>query len=370
MARSSVRLAGVRRSISIVLCGAATRVALTLLLSAIVPVLSTVEAQRADPLARAMTAYRGLDYDEAATRFRDLLNSTSIALTPLERSRARMFLGATEIFRGQREAAITAFRDLLIADPRYRPDELIFPPEVSALFQETRLGVRAVAVTVPANAEIRLPADRLPIRVYAAALHEIRAQIVGPRGAVESILHVGAVGDSLEVLWNPRDALGQLREPGRYFVRVASRGPDGRTEREVEVPLDVERIQQDSLPHPEPPAPSALRPETVVRSSGVRPLLTGLVTAAVIAVLPSVVGSEEPGMGVRVGVAGAVGVAGVVGLTRATTPRPLPENIDYNRRQREQWQREVDRIANENAARRAAARLQIRSNVAAPVKTR
>lgn len=355
---------------SSVLRGAATRVALTLLLTAIAPWLTTVEAQRADPLARAMTAYRGLDYDEAATRFRDLLNSTAIALTPLERSRARMFLGATEIFRGQREAAITAFRDLLIADPRYRPDELIFPPEVSALFQETRLGVRAVAVTVPANAEIRLPADRLPIRVYAAALHEIRAQIVGPRGAVESILHVGAVGDSLEVLWNPRDALGQLREPGRYFVRVASRGPDGRTEREVEVPLDIERIQQDSLAHPEPLAPSALRPETVVRASGVRPLLTGLVTAAVIAVLPSIVGSEEPGMGVRVGVAGAVGVAGVVGLTRATTPRPLPENIDYNRRQREQWQREVDRVIAENATRRAAARLQIRAGVAAPVKTR
>ena len=76
------------------------------------------------------------------------------------------------------------------------------------------------------------------------------------------------------------------------------------------------------------------------------------------------------GFGVRVGVAGAVGVAGVVGLTRATTPRPLPENIDYNRRQREQWQREVDRVTAENASRRAAARLQIRAGVAAPVKTR
>ena len=331
---------------------------------------SAVHAQRTDPLSRAMTAYRGLEYDDAAARFREVLNSTTITLTPAERSRARMFLGATEFFRGARDSSIAAFRDLLIADPRYRPDELVFPPEVSALFQETRLGVRAVAVAVPAATEVRGAADRLPIRLYAAALHEIRAQIVGPTGGVESILHVGSVGDSLEVLWNPRDALGRLRDPGRYLLRVASRGPDGRTEREVEVPLDIERIQQDSLAHPEPLAPSALRPETVVRASGVRPLLTGLVTAAVIAVLPSIVGSEEPGMGVRVGVAGAVGVAGVVGLTRATTPRPLPENIDYNRRQREQWQREVDRVTAENASRRAAARLQIRAGVAAPVKTR
>lgn len=331
---------------------------------------TTLHAQRSDPLARAMTAYRGLEYDDAAARFREVLNSATVTLTPAERSRARMFLGATEFFRGARDSSIAVFRDLLIADPRYRPDELVFPPEVSALFQETRLGVRAVAAVVPAATEVRGAADRLPIRLYAAALHEIRAQIVGPTGSVESILHVGSVGDSLEVLWNPRDALGQLREPGRYFVRVASRGPEGRTEREVEVPLDIERIQQDSLAHPEPLAPSAFRPETVVRSSGVRPLLTGLVTAAVIAVLPSVVGSEEPGMGVRVGVAGAVGVAGVIGLTRATTPRPLPDNIDYNRRQREQWQREVDRVVAENATRRAAARLQIRAGVAAPVKTR
>ncbi|MFN0098173.1 MAG: hypothetical protein ACKVS7_05815 [Gemmatimonadaceae bacterium] len=331
---------------------------------------TSVRAQRSDPLARAMTAYRELEYDEAATRFREVLNSATIVLTPAERSRARMFLGATELFRGARDSSIATFRDLLIADPRYRPDELVFPPEVSALFQETRLGVRAVAVAVPAATEVQGAADRLPIRLYASALHEIRAQIVGPQGRVEGILHIGVVGDSLEVLWNPRDALGHLREPGRYLLRVASRGPDGRTEREVEVPLDLRRIQQDSLPHPEPLAPSAFRPETVVRSSGVRPLLTGLVTAVVIAVLPSVVGSEEPGMGVRVGVAGAVGAAGVVGLTRATTPRPLPENIEYNRRQREQWQREVDRVIAENSTRRAAARLQIRAGVAAPVKTR
>lgn len=355
--------------------GRCTPTALVIAFAASLTLVSTVgvtslRAQRSDPLARAMTAYRGLEYDDAAVRFREVLNSATIALTPAERSRARMFLGATEFFRGARDSSIAAFRDLLIADPRYRPDELVFPPEVSALFQETRLGVRAVAVVIPASTEVRGAADRLPIRLYAAALHEIRAQIVGPQGSVESILHVGSVGDSLEVLWNPRDALGRLRDPGRYLFRVASRGPDGRTEREVEIPLDIERMQQDSLPHPEPLAPSALRPETVVRSSGVRPLLTGLVTAAVIAVLPSVVGSEEPGMGVRVGVAGAVGVAGVVGLTRATTPRPLPENIDYNRRQREQWQREVDRVTAENTTRRAAARLQIRAGIAALVKTR
>ena len=42
-----------------------------------------------------------------------------------------------------------AFERLLFLDPRYRPDQLVFPPEVSSLFEEVRLRTRAVAVSVP-----------------------------------------------------------------------------------------------------------------------------------------------------------------------------------------------------------------------------
>jgi hypothetical protein len=326
-------------------------------------------AQTGDPLARALTSYRNLEYDDAATRLRALLASTAATrLSSSERSRALVYLGATEVFRGRRDSAIEAFRTLLLADPRYRPDELVFPPEVSALFQETRFGVRAVAVVVPAETEIMNAADRLRISVYATSLHEIRAQITGENGVLERLLHQGTIGDSLELLWNARDFLGRLRAPGRYSLRVTSRSPDGKDEREVEVPLDVERIVQDTLPWPEPLQPSLFRPESEVRGSGVRPLVTGLLAAAAVAVLPSLAGSEGSGTGLRFGVAGAVGIAGVVGLTRASKPLPLPANIEWNRRQRETWQAEVDRVRAENETRIAAARLRIRSGRAVTVE--
>ena len=42
-------------------------------------------------------------------------------------------------------------------------------------------------------------------------------------------------------------------------------------------------------------------------------------------------------------------------------PRALTENIEWNRRQRDTWSQEVERIRLENAARRTATRLRIQS---------
>lgn len=331
----------------------------------------TALAQAEDPLARAFAAYRNLEYDEAATRLRAALADTGRArLSDADRTRALMYLAATEHFRNRRAAAIESIRTLLTADPRYRPDELIFPPEVSALFQEARIGVRAVAVVVPAQAEIQAAADRLPIRVYAATLHDIRAQITNAFGSPERTLHEGAVGDSLLLLWNGRDGIGRLREPGRYLLRVTSRSPTGRDEREVEIPLDVVRIVLDTLPTPEPLSPSVFRPESEMRSRGMRPLVIGLLTAAAVVVLPSVVGSGQEGMPIRFGVAGALGVSAVVGLTSASRPRALRENIAWNRRQRDDWEREVLRVRDENDARRAATRIRITAGRATTVEIR
>ena len=332
---------------------------------------SPLRAQGDELMARALTAYRNLEYDDAATRLRAALALTGNArLSDADRSRALMYLAATELFRSRRDAAIESIRTLLIADPRYRPDDLIFPPEVSALFQESRLGVRAVSVVVPAQAEIQATADRLPVRVYAATLHDIRAQITGAFGSPERTLHEGAVGDSLLLLWNGRDGIGRLREPGRYLLRVTSRGPTGRDEREVEIPLDIERIVLDTLPTPEPLSPSIFRPESEVRSRGLRPAVAGLLTAAAVVVLPSIIGGGQDGMSLRFGVAGALGVSAIIGLTTASRPRALRENIDWNRRQREEWESEILRVRTENDARRAATRIRITAGRATTVEIR
>jgi len=332
---------------------------------------ATPPSQGVDALARGLSAYRNLDYDEAATRLRAALAQTGAnRLSDADRANALMHLAATELFRNRREAATESIRILLSADPRYRPDELIFPPEVSALFQEARLAVRAVTVVVPPQMEIQALADRYPVRVYAATLHDIRAQITNAFGSPERTLHEGAVGDSLLLLWNGRDGIGRLREPGRYLLRVTSRGPTGRDEREVEIPLDIERLVLDTLPTPRALEPSAFRPESEVRSRGIRPLVAGLMAAAAVAVLPSVAGSKQDGMSLRFGVAGALGVSAVIGLTSASRPRALRDNIEFNRRLRDDWQKEFERVRSENDARRAATRIRIVAGRATTVEIR
>lgn len=325
-------------------------------------------AQRVDPLARSMQAYADLDYDVAAQAFRAALAlEGATRLATADRIRALMHLGATEVFRGRRDAALVAFRSLIVLDPRFRPDVVVFPPEVSTLFQESRIGVRATSVVVPATADIRTVADRLPIRIFAASLHDVRVTITDGLGAPVRVMHDGAVGDSLDLLWNGRDGLGRLRENGRYRLRVTSLSPEGRDEHEVEIPLKLLRIAADTLSWPVELPASAFRPESLVTSEGRRNLATGLVGAALVAILPSVVGSDAPGSTLRFGVAGLLGAGGLFGLSRASRPIPIAENVAWNRERRAAHAREVERIRGENNARRASDGLRITSGPASVV---
>ena len=325
-------------------------------------------AQRVDPLARAMKEYSDLDYDIAAQSFRAALAVEGAArLSDADRIRAFMHLGATEVFRGRRDAAVQAFRSLIVLDPRYRPDVVVFPPEVSTLFQESRIGVRATSVVVPASADIRTVADRLPIRIFSASLHDVRVTITDGLGAPVRVMYDGAVGDSLELLWNGRDGLGRLREAGSYRLRVTSRSFEGRDVREVEIPLKLLRVATDTLPWPEALSANAFRPETLITTEGRRYLATGLVAAALVAVLPSVVGSDNEGSTLRFGVAALLGAGGVLGLKRASRPIAIAENMTWNRERRAAYAREIERISAENDARRASNGLRITSGPAVVV---
>ncbi len=323
-------------------------------------------AQRVDPLARAMKAYTDLDYDVAAQTFRTALALEGAArLADEDRVRALMHLGATEVFRGRRDAAVVAFRSLIVLDPRFRPDIVVFPPEVSTLYQESRIGVRATSVLVPATANIRTVADRLPIRIFSASLHDVRVTITDGLGAPVRVMYDGAVGDSLDLLWNGRDGLGRLREEGRYKLRVTSRSFEGRDEREVEIPLTLLRVATDTLPWPAELQQNAFRPETLITTEGRKYLATGIVAAALVAVLPAVVGSDNEGSTLRFGVAALLGAGGVFGLKRASRPIAIAENMTWNRERRAAYAREIDRIRAENDVRRASNGLRITSG--APV---
>lgn len=340
------------------------RLALTtvrLLVLLLAPTLALGAQQVADRLAPAIGAYNDLDYPTAATRLRALIALTGAErLSDTDRTRALMYLGATELYQGARPSASEAFRTLLIIDPRFRPDAVIFPPEVQALFQETRIGVRAVAVVVPPSAEITVPTDRLPIRLFASSLHDIRVRVTTSLGAPERILYEGVIGDSLLASWDGRDASGRAGASTRYLLRITSRGPTGANEREVQVPLEVETVPIDTLPWPDPIPASELRPETIVRANGVRQFVTGMIGAAVAVGLPTLLGVEEPSS-TRFAVGGAIGLAGVIGLATAAKPRPVPENIAYNNTLRAARDRELQRVRAENDQRRALLRLRIRA---------
>lgn len=331
---------------------------------------AAAEAQvRPDPLARPLAAYRDLEFDAAANGLRALLERTSpAALSADDRARALMYLGATEVFRQRREAATEAFRTLLLANPRYRPDQLIFPPDILTAFAEARSGVRVVSVLVPPVTEIRALEDQLAVRLHVAGAHEVRAVILDPAGSPVRVLFDGLLGDSVTVPWNGRDGLGRLREAGDYRLRVISRAPTGREERAVEIPLVIIRLTEDTLAVPGPLDPAGLRPEMAAPTAGTRFLVAGLGTALVAAALPAIAGGGSDGGGLRFGIAAAIGGAGVLGFQRARTPSPIPANIEANRRAREAREREVERVRAENAARRSSGRMRIEAGVPAVVE--
>lgn len=313
-------------------------------------------------LGRGVRAYQDLDYDSAAVFLRGALARPAAGMPDTIRTRALAYLGATEFYRERRDSAASAFRQLLLLQPRYRPSQLIFPPEVSSLFEEVRLGTRAVGVTVAPVTELGGPGDRMVVRLYASSVHQVSATIARGQAIVLRTLYDGAIGDSLEILWDGRDTVGAVVDSGRAVLRVMSRGPTGRPERTLEVPLEIRRAGEGPLPLPPPPDASVLRPEYTAGGSATRSLLIGLGGAALTIALPSIVGSGSDASAASYGVAGAIGVAGVVGYRAAGRPRPIPENVAANQQLRRAWEQQTEAARTENERRARSARLTIRAS--------
>lgn len=321
-----------------------------------------VRAQTASELlGRGTAAVQNLDYDSAAILLRGALaRSGADALPDSSRSRAMMFLGATEFFRDHRDSAAAVFTRLLVLNPRYRPDDLIFPPEVSSLFQDVRSGLHAVAARVAPLTTISGPGDRLAVKLYATSLHEITA-VLTRGGRPVRTLYRGGIGDSLEVLWDGRDSTGSAADSGAYLLRVSSRDPAGRVSRVLEVPLDVRITRRDTLLWPPPMSDSLLLPEHRAGGGAGRALVIGLGAAAAAAALPAVIASGESGTGARFAVVVASGAAGILGFRSHRQLQPIPENIASNQALRRSWQRRMDTVRAENQSRRTETRMEIRA---------
>jgi len=322
----------------------------------------------AEQLARGVRSYQNLDFDNAAATLRAALARTGpAALSDTEQARGLVYLGATELYRGRRDSAAAAFGRLLFRDPRYRVDQLLFPPEVTGLFQQVRITTRAAAVVATPLTQLRRAGDHLVVWVYTASSQPVNVAVLRANGVPLRSLYQGEVADSLQISWDGRAADGSLADSGRYLLRVDSRGDDGRVVRSVGLRLDVMQVRRDTLPLPLPLADSLLSPEFRPGSSGRRGLMTGLAAATAVVVLPSVLASKAGGMSERFVVALALGTAGLYGFQVQRRPQPIPENIAANQALRLAWQRQADSVSAENAARRRNIGLTIRAGVWRPV---
>ncbi len=312
-----------------------------------------------DPIADGIRAYKRLDFDVAAGLLRRGLARLPAEVPAAQRATALVYLGAADLFRGRRDSAAAVFRRLVLLDPRYRPDALIFPPEVTSAFDAIRQRTKAVALVLPPDTEITLGSGGFPIRLVASSFQRVDVTLLYEDGTPFRAVYFGPMGDSLQLQWDGYDAAGLPPPVRRVLLRVASRAPTGELGGIVQLPLELRVIEPDTLAWPAPLA-AALLPERATGGAARRALLGGLLLSVAVTGLPAAVGRGKGDASAgRLVVAGAVGFAGVLGFVLHRPGRPLAVNVQANRATRDAWQRRVAELSAENARRRAAVRLAV-----------
>jgi hypothetical protein len=333
---------------------------------------SALSAQASDSLfATGVRAYKNLEFDLAAWALRrDLARLTAAGAPPAARAQGLVYLGAAEVFRGRRDSAAAVFRRLVTLDPRYRPDRLVFPPEVTSLFDGVRLELKTVTVEVPRDTTITPGPGAFGIWIFASSFQTVDVTLRYEDGAPFRSLYFGPIGDSLNVQWDGLDAAGGLPPVNRVLLRVASRAPSGALAGIVQLPLDLRLFRPDTLPWPPPPADSQFLPERATSSAARRALLGGVVLSGAVAALPALVGGTDTPSGPRIAVAGSIGVAGLLGYVLHRPGRPLAANVRANQTLRDAWQRRVETARAENARRRRDVRVVVRAGEPSAIQPR
>lgn len=282
-----------------------------------------------DLLEMGRRAFQNIDYDAAATVLRrGLVRTTGDTLSEPDRVQALMYLGATELFRGRRDSALAVFRRLLVLDPRHRPNELVFPPQVTDLFRAARQATKVVAVEVPPLTELRVRSEQFTARLQASSPHDVTVAITGNDGTIVRLIYTGPISDSLAVGGDGLTEESGLPADGAYQLRVTSGGPAGRIHGVVHVPLEISRVRGETH-QPSEMAPRAVRGPPVRLLAG-----GGLATAAAI-VLPTIVARDAHASGARFAVASAIGVSTLVGFVTRWRNRPIDRSARTNQSRRD-----------------------------------
>ena len=322
----------------------------------------SVAAQQSasDLLAQGIGAYQNLDYDQAAAMLRrGLARTTGDTLSLADRLRALTYLGATELFRDRRDSALAAFRQIAVTDPKYRPSEIIFPPQVTGVFQQVRQQTKTVFLQVPPLTEFRAKAEHFTARLLASSPHDIAVAITLPDGRPVRQVFTGPIGDSLAVTWDGLTEDGDPVPSGRYLLRVQSRATGG-GHLIRQLALVIERAQPDTQLWPA--RPDGIAPPLHAPSGpAVRSLAGGLAAAVAVVVLPSIVAQDAGGFKGRFAVAAAIGGAGIASFFAQRSAPPVDVMAGANSAVRDAFRRRLELVQKHNAQARAEVRLIVRA---------
>jgi hypothetical protein len=304
-----------------------------------------------DVLAQGIRAYDDLEFEQAAGLLRRALAVPGAnALARDDVSRALIYLTATELLRDRRDSARAIARRLALTNPRYRPDELVFPPQLLLLYEVVRRATPAVIGEAPADTAIRPGSETLTLRLYASAVHDVQASLVALDGRVMRTLYRGPIGDSLALPWNGLDSANAPLATGSYVITVSSFDRAGKVVRMLRMPLAVLPARADTLAHPTAPADTVLRPEKRPLGPALRVLAPGLIAGVGVAVLPGAVARGERPSTARLAIGGTLTVAGVAAFLARKPGRAIPENAAHNAVVRA-WRREDTEVARRNVER-------------------
>jgi hypothetical protein len=316
-------------------------------------------------LASGVRHYQQLEYDSAAIALRRALAITGAdTLNYGGRTRALTYLGAAELFRNKRDSSYTVFRRLVAHNPRARPDPLVFPPEVTTIYDFAREATKVVRVELPRDTTIRIGADRYRARLYASSFHQIIVSVEREDGFTVRTLYAGAISDTLQVFWTGDDTLFMANDSGRLVFSVTSLTNAGRQGRIVHIPLDLVMGPQDTLPSPPPLPDSLFLPEHEPAGPALKALGRGAGFGLAVAVLPGLVAGGTSPSGSRFAVAGGLTIAGLIGFFHHRPGKPLPENISTNIALRDGWQNQVRTTNSENVIRAQQKRLDVHTGTA------
>ena len=324
---------------------------------------NTVAQQSESPkrlLERAIATLDSAETERGTELLRTLLASVpsrEAFAVPVE---AHMFLGAASWALGLEDSAVVHLREVVRLDPFYVVDPDRFNPYVRRLHQSLRLATVVVRLRAPDDTTLAPLRERLPVSVGVGTPGQVIVRlrnIVARSGALIATLQL----DSIATVDIPLTATdGTTLDPGTYELEAEVTTADGGRQSDL-LSLIVERLSVDTMEHQPAIQESDFRPEARRGSPSLLDVGRGLGFGLAATAVPALLGNRDlrdnsiPPPALALGL--TIALADIV----ASRPmRPIPDNVEYNRRLRAEWQAINLDIAADNETLRRQARMRIR----------